>query len=160
MKSAYGFEIPEHDPELTHVGPGTPGGELLRRYWQPVCVSDDLQDLPKRVRILGEYLVAFRDGRGKAGLLFFRCSHRGTSLEYGRIEDRGIRCCYHGWLYDTEGNVLDMPLEPAESKFKERIQHPCYPVKEFGGLVFGYLDRSKKCRNSPFTISSFGKAVF
>jgi phenylpropionate dioxygenase-like ring-hydroxylating dioxygenase large terminal subunit len=108
-----------------------------------------LKDLPKRVRILGEDLVAFRDGRGNAGLLFFRCSHRGTSLEYGRVEDRGIRCCYHGWLYDTEGNVLDMPLEPAESKFKERIQHPCYPVKEFGGLVFAYLGPLEKMPELP-----------
>ena len=86
MKSAYGFQIPREDTELTHVGPGTPCGELMRRYWQPVCLSQDLKDLPKRVRILGEDLVAFRDRKGRPGLLFFRCSHRGTSLEYGRIE--------------------------------------------------------------------------
>jgi hypothetical protein len=80
MRSAYGFTIPEHDPELTHVGAGTPGGELLRRYWQPVCVSEDLKDLPKRVRILGEDLVVFRDDKGRPGLLFFRCSHRRIDL--------------------------------------------------------------------------------
>ena len=77
MRSAYGFKIPEIDPELTRVGPGTPCGELMRRYWQPVCLSRDLGDLPKRIRILGEDLVAFRDGEGRPGLLFFRCSHRG-----------------------------------------------------------------------------------
>ena len=77
MRSAYGFEIPSEDVELTHVGPGTPGGEFMRRYWQPVCASEDLKDLPKRIRILGEELVAFRDGEGHPGLLLFRCSHRG-----------------------------------------------------------------------------------
>lgn len=139
MRSAYGLHVPEIDPELTRVGPGTPCGELMRRYWQPVCTSRNLGDLPRRIRILGEDLVAFRDGSGRPGVLFFRCSHRGTSLEYGRIEEQGIRCCYHGWLYDVAGNVLDMPLEPADSKVKEHLQHPCYPVQEFGGLVFAYM---------------------
>jgi nitrite reductase/ring-hydroxylating ferredoxin subunit len=95
--------------------------------------------LPKAVRLLGEDLVAFRDGQGRAGLLFFRCSHRGTSLEYGRVEERGLRCCYHGWLYDVEGKILEMPLEPANNPFLKQIQHPCYPVREFGGLVFAYM---------------------
>ena len=144
MKSAYGLKIPEPDYELTLVGPGTPCGELMRRFWQPVCLSDDLKDLPKRLRILGEDLVAFRDGRGKAGLLFFRCSHRGTSLEYGRVEERGLRCCYHGWLYDVEGNILEMPLEPANNPFLKQIRHPCYPVREFGGLVFAYMGSLEK----------------
>ena len=139
MRSAYGFQIPREDPQITHIGPGTPAGELLRRYWHPVCLSADLKDLPKRVRILGEDLVAFRDGRGQPGLLFFRCSHRGTSLEYGRIEECGLRCCYHGWLYDTEGRVLEMPMEPADSTFKDKVQQPGYPVQEYGGLVFAYL---------------------
>jgi len=139
MKSAYGLKIPEPDPELTRVGSGTPCGELMRRYWQPVCLSADLKDLPKPVKILGEDLIAFRDGQGRAGLLFFRCSHRGSSLEYGRVEDRGLRCCYHGWLYDVEGNILEMPLEPAPNPFLKQIQHPCYPVREFGGLVFAYM---------------------
>jgi len=84
-------------------------------------------------------LIAFRDGQGRAGLFFLRCSHRGTSLEYGRVEERGLRCCYHGWLYDFEGNVLEMPLEPANNPFLKQIQHPCYPVREFGGLVFAYM---------------------
>jgi phenylpropionate dioxygenase-like ring-hydroxylating dioxygenase large terminal subunit len=149
MKSAYGFKIPEPDPELTRIGPGTPCGELMRRYWQPVCLSADLEDLPKPVRILGEDLIAFRDGQGRAGLLFSRCSHRGTSLEYGRVEERGLRCCYHGWLYDVEGNVLEMPLEPAKNPFLKQIQHPCYPVREFGGLVFAYMGPLDKIAEFP-----------
>jgi phenylpropionate dioxygenase-like ring-hydroxylating dioxygenase large terminal subunit len=149
MKSAYGLKIPEPDYELTSVGPGTPGGDLLRRYWMPVCLSEDLKDVPKRIRLLGEDLIVFRDGQGNAGLLFFRCSHRGTSLEYGKIEERGIRCCYHGWLYDVTGNILDMPLEPADSPFKNHIQHPCYPVKEFGGLVFAYMGPLDKMPEFP-----------
>jgi phenylpropionate dioxygenase-like ring-hydroxylating dioxygenase large terminal subunit len=80
-----------------------------------------------------------RDGQGRAGVVFFRCSHRGTSLEYGRVEERGLRCCYHGWLYDVEGKILEMPLEPANNPFLKQIQHPCYPVREFGGLVFAYM---------------------
>jgi phenylpropionate dioxygenase-like ring-hydroxylating dioxygenase large terminal subunit len=149
MRSAYGLKIPEPDPFLTRVGPGTPCGELMRRYWQPVCLSADLKDLPKPVRILGEDLVAFRDGEGRAGLLFYRCSHRGTSLEYGRIERRGLRCCYHGWLYDVEGNVLEMPLEPAANPFLKQIQHPCYPLREFGGLAFAYMGPMEKMPEFP-----------
>jgi phenylpropionate dioxygenase-like ring-hydroxylating dioxygenase large terminal subunit len=121
----------------------------MRRYWQPICLSADLGDLPKTVRILGEDLIAFRDGRGRAGLLFFRCSHRGTSLEYGRVEERGLRCCYHGWLYDIEGNVLEMPLEPSSNPFLKQIQHPCYPVREFGGLVFAYMGPLEKMPEFP-----------
>ena len=149
MKSAYGLKIPDPDPDLTRVGPGTPCGELMRRYWQPVCLSADLADLPKKVRILGEDLIAFRDGQGRAGLLFFRCSHRGTSLEFGRVEERGLRCCYHGWLYDVEGNVIEMPLEPAVNPFLKQIQHPAYPVREFGGLVFAYLGPLEKIPQFP-----------
>jgi len=149
MKSAYGLRIPEPDAGLTRVGPGTACGELMRRYWQPVCLSADLKDVPKPVRILGEDLIAFRDGRGRAGLLFFRCSHRGTSLEYGRIEERGIRCCYHGWLYDVEGTILEMPLEPAGNPFLKQIQHPCYPIREFGGLLFAYMGPLDKMPEFP-----------
>ena len=149
MKSAYGLRIPEPDAGLTRVGPGTACGELMRRYWQPVCLSADLKDVPKPVRILGEDLIAFRDGRGRAGLLFFRCSHRGTSLEYGRLEERGIRCCYHGWLYDVEGTILEMPLEPAGNPFLRQIQHPCYPIREFAGLVFAYMGPLDKMPEFP-----------
>src|SRR5439155_20771525 len=134
------------------VGSGTPWGELIRRYWQPVCLSADLKDLPKPVRILGEDLVAFRDGEGKVGLLFFRCSHRGTSLEYGRVETRGLRCCYHGWLYDVEGNVLEMPLEPAGNPFLTQIQHPCNPFPGSGGWGSAYLGHLRKLLRFPVYI--------
>lgn len=139
MKPAYGRAIPKENEELTHVGPGTPMGELLRGYWQPVGVSDELTDLPKRTRILGEDLVLFRDKNGRPGLLDLHCSHRGTSLEWGRIEDEGIRCCYHGWLFDVEGRVIEMPCEPPSYAQRRRIEHPAYPVMEFGGLVFAYM---------------------
>ena len=102
-------DSPQEDVELTHVGPGTPCGEYLRRFWQPVAHSDELKDLPLRIRIMGEDLVVFRDGAGRAGLLELHCSHRGTSLEFGRVEKQGLRCCYHGWLYDITGEILETP---------------------------------------------------
>ena len=104
------------DAGLTRVGRGTPCGEYLRRHWQPVALSDHLRDLPVAIRILGEDLVVFRDGEGRAGLLERYCSHRNTSLEFGKIEARGLRCCYHGWHYDIDGRILDMPGEPVGSR--------------------------------------------
>ena len=131
--------IPQENVELTHVTLGTPMGELLRRYWQPVCLSSDIDELPKYAKILGEELVAFRDKRGRVGVLDAHCAHRGTSLEYGRIEENGIRCCYHGWLYGTDGACLEQPGEPPASTQKSRIAQPAYPAQEFGGLVFAYM---------------------
>lgn len=135
----YHREVPDADPELTHVGPGTPCGEYFRRFWHPVGLSADLPDLPRRIRILGEDLVLFRDGRGRAGLLELHCSHRGTSLEFGAIEREGIRCCYHGWLYAVDGRILETPGEPADSTIKERFCHGAYPTLEYRGLVFAYM---------------------
>ena len=132
-------DIPKEDEGLTHVGPGTPCGEYLRRFWQPVVASDGLTDLPKALRILDEELVVFRDGSGKVGLLELHCSHRGTSLEFGLIEQEGIRCCYHGWLYGVDGKILDTPGEPPDSTYKERLCHGAYPVEEHYGLVFAYM---------------------
>ena len=132
-------EVPEHDRELTEVGPGTPCGEYLRRFWQPVARSSDLKDLPLRVRIMGEDLVLFRDRSGHTGLLQLHCSHRGTSLEFGVISEHGIRCCYHGWLYDVDGRILETPGEPADSPIRNRVWHGAYPTLEFGGLVFAYM---------------------
>lgn len=129
----------EEDRTLQQTGFGTPMGELLRRYWQPVCLSEELGELPKRIRILGEDLVAFRDGQGKAGLLYAHCIHRGASLEYGQIAEEGIRCCYHGWYFDTEGRCLDMPAEPLDSDYKDKVRQPWYPVREYHGLVFAYM---------------------
>ena len=97
---------------LTEVARGQPMGELLRRYWHPIGLVSDAGPTPKPVRVLGEDLILFRDGRGEAGLVEARCCHRGTTLYYGRVEERGIRCCYHGWLFDTQGRCLDQPCEP------------------------------------------------
>ena len=132
-------EVPPPDDELTRVGPGTPGGEYLRRFWQPVVFARDLGEVPLRIRIMGEDLVVFRDKSGRAGLLQLHCAHRGTSLEYGLIGERGIRCCYHGWVYDVDGRILETPGEPAASTLKERLCQGAYPVHEFGGLVFAYM---------------------
>ncbi|MSP68286.1 MAG: aromatic ring-hydroxylating dioxygenase subunit alpha [Alphaproteobacteria bacterium] len=127
------------DDELTRVGPGTPCGEYLRRFWHPVCHGAELRDTPHRLRILGEDLVAFRDSGGRVGLLHLHCCHRRASLEYGRIEARGLRCCYHGWLFDVDGRVLEMPAEPAESRLPEMVSQGAYPTREFAGLVFAYF---------------------
>jgi nitrite reductase/ring-hydroxylating ferredoxin subunit len=132
-------EIPEEDAELTHVGPGTPCGEYLRRFWQPVCFSDELNDLPLRLKILSEDLVAFRDKSGAAGLLELHCPHRGTSLEFGLIGEKGIRCCYHGWLFEVDGTILETPGEPADSTLKDRLFHGAYPIREYNGIVFAYM---------------------
>ena len=102
-------EVPSEDEDLTHVGPGTPCGEYFRRFWLPVARSEDLQDLPRRIRTLGEDLLVFRDRSGAVGLMELHCPHRGTSLEFGIIGDRGIRCCYHGWLMDVDGRILETP---------------------------------------------------
>jgi nitrite reductase/ring-hydroxylating ferredoxin subunit len=110
--SAYGRPAQHSNKLLTEVGPGTPCGELLRRYWHPIAPSAELRDLPRKVKILGEELVLFRDATGRAGLLYPRCKHRATSLFYGRIEPAGIRCCYHGWLFDVQGKCLEQPCEP------------------------------------------------
>ena len=131
--------LPEEDQELTRVGPGTPCGEYLRRFWQPVILASELGDLPRRVRILGEDLVAFRDRSGEIGLLEPYCPHRGTSLEFGLIADKGIRCCYHGWLFDVDGRILETPGEPADSTLKNRLCHGAYPVREYAGLVFAFM---------------------
>src|SRR5919106_6148816 len=129
----------EENETLTRVGPETPGGKMLRRYWHPIAFSKELQRRPKRRKLLGEDLVLFRDDHGKVGLLALRCSHRGTSLEFGHIEDGGLRCCYHGWLYDVEGRVLEQPGEPTDSTFRQRVRHPAYKAQELGGVIFVYM---------------------
>ena len=101
--TGYEMRKPAFKADLVQVGAGTPMGELLRRYWHPVGVGKDANAVPRRVRILGEDLILFRDGQGRAGLLHARCCHRGTTLYYGKVEQNGIRCCYHGWLFDPAG---------------------------------------------------------
>ncbi|HEY7165914.1 MAG TPA: Rieske 2Fe-2S domain-containing protein [Candidatus Binatia bacterium] len=131
----------EQNETLTRVGPRTPGGELLRRYWQPVGIASELTpEKPTQiVRILGETLVLFRDKKDRIGLLDDRCSHRGASLCYGRVEERGISCPYHGWLYDIKGDCLETPAEPRESNFHLTVKQRAYPVQEQAGLLWAYL---------------------
>ncbi len=131
----------EENEMLTRVGPGTPAGELLRRYWHPVAVAAELtEELPtKFVRILGEDLVLYRDKKGRVGLLADRCPHRGASLSYGRVEERGLACAYHGWLFGTNGNCLETPAEPPESKFHLTVKQKAYPVQKFVGFYWAYM---------------------
>jgi 5,5'-dehydrodivanillate O-demethylase oxygenase subunit len=131
----------EDNERLTGVEAGTPGGELLRRYWHPVAVVTELSDAQptKLVQLLGENLVLFKDKSGNVGLLADHCSHRGASLLYGRVEERGIACAYHGWLYDTQGDCLECPAEPAGSKFHLTVKHRAYPVLPHVGLYWAYL---------------------
>jgi len=131
----------EENERLTRVGPGTPAGELLRRYWQPVALSEELPHggAPMPVKILGEDLVLFRDNQGRPGLLGIHCAHRGADLSYGRVEDGGLRCIYHGWLYDIQGRCLDQPGEPGGSAHRDSIRHRAYPCREIGDFVFTYM---------------------
>ena len=151
--------VPAEDGTLTHVGPDTPCGEYMRRFWQPVCYADELKDLPLAVKILGEELVAFRDGSGAVGLLERHCPHRGTSLEFGLVGAKGIRCCYHGWLFDVDGTILETPGEPADSTLRHRLCHGAYPVHEAHGLVFGYMGPPEQMPGFP-TYDSFARPGF
>ena len=137
----------EENDELTRVGPGTPAGELLRRYWHPVCVAGELSaEKPiKPVTMLGEKLVVFRrppaDGESQPtyGLIKERCPHRGASLAFGRVDEEGIRCPYHGWKFSLAGKCLETPAEPPQSPLKNEVHQPAYPVEKFAGLLFAYL---------------------
>jgi len=133
--------LKEENERLTQVGPGTPGGEMMRRYWQPAALAEELPPggAPVPVRLLGEDLVLFRDDEGQPGLLGIHCAHRGADLSYGRLEDGGLRCIYHGWLYDRAGRCLEQPGEPAGSTFHERIRQTAYPCAEAGGMIFAYM---------------------
>jgi len=124
---------------LTKVGPGTPCGEMMRRYWWPIALAANVQKSPVPVKLLGEEFILFRDLHNRLGLLDLNCCHRGASLEFGRVEENGLRCCYHGWLYDTQGRCLDQPCEPPDSTYKTRVRQKAYAVREQSGLVFGYI---------------------
>ncbi len=137
--TAYGWQLPAHDAALTEVRAGTPMGELMRRYWHPVGLTADAGPEPRRVQVLGEELILFRDGQGRAGLVHPRCAHRGASLYYGRVEEQGIRCCYHGWLFDVRGHCLEQPCEPEGGALRHNVRQPWYPVQERYGLVWAYL---------------------
>jgi len=137
----------EENELLTRVGPGTAMGQLMRRYWIPALLSQEIPEAdcaPVRVRLLGEDLVAFRDSNGRVGLLGEHCAHRGTSLFFGRNEECGLRCIYHGWKYDVDGNVLETPAEPVESDFRKKLRHTAYPCQEIAGMIFAYMGPMEK----------------
>ncbi|MEA2638892.1 MAG: 5,5-dehydrodivanillate O-demethylase oxygenase subunit [Chloroflexota bacterium] len=131
----------EENEALIRVGPGTPAGELLRRYWFPIAFDQELTAAqPTRfVRLLGEDLILFKDKSGNAGLIQDHCAHRGASLLYGRVEERGIACAYHGWLYDTAGSCLECPAEPAGSMFHLTVKVQAYPIRRLAGCYWAYL---------------------
>jgi phenylpropionate dioxygenase-like ring-hydroxylating dioxygenase large terminal subunit len=127
---------------VCRVGPGTPMGNLMRQYWVPALLSSELpgpDSDPVRVVLLGEKLIAFRDSNGQVGLMENHCPHRGASLFFGRNEEAGLRCAYHGWKFDVQGSCIDMPNEPAESDFKTRVKAVAYPTQERNGLVWAYM---------------------
>src|SRR5437868_1530261 len=136
----------EDNEAVTRVGPGTLMGTLVRQYWLPAMLSSELPQPdsdPLRIMLLGEKLIAFRDTNGKVGLIQNHCPHRGASLFFGRNEEAGLRCVYHGWKFDVEGNCIDMPNEPAESDFKHKVKAVAYPTQERGGVVWAYLGPRK-----------------
>jgi phthalate 4,5-dioxygenase len=126
---------------LTRVGPGTPMGALMRQYWLPACLSSELaaDGDPLRLMLLGEGLIAFRDSAGRIGVLDHRCPHRCASLFFGRNEEGGLRCVYHGWKFDADGNCLDMPNLPADQDFRQKIKATAYRAAERGGVVYVYM---------------------
>jgi phthalate 4,5-dioxygenase oxygenase subunit len=131
----------EQNERVTRIGPGTPAGELMRRYWQPAALTEELSGNRPAVpvRLLGEDLVLFRDEEGRYGLLSRRCCHRGADLAFGRLEDGGLRCPFHGWLFDVDGACLEQPAEPAGSNFKNKVRQPSYPCIERNGVIFAYM---------------------
>ncbi len=139
------------DETFSHVGPSTLAGEYLRRFWHPVAMSSQLDTgYPVAVQILCEPLVVFRDLSGRVGVLHRHCAHRRASLEFGRIEQQGIRCCYHGWHFDIDGTILDTPGEPQDSAIRHQICQGAYPAVEFKGLVFAYLGPPELKPKFPF----------
>ena len=132
----------EENELLTRTGPGTRCGELMRRYWQPAALSEELPagGAPLPIKLLSEDLVLFRDDHGRAGLLGLHCAHRGADLSYARVEDGGLRCIYHGWLYDRRGRVIDMPGEAeGGARMRDSIRHLAYPCEERAGVIFAYM---------------------
>jgi 5,5'-dehydrodivanillate O-demethylase oxygenase subunit len=133
-------ESVEHNKILTQVGKGTPMGELMRRYWQPMAAADDMKNAwTRRVRLLGEDLVLFKDRQGRLGLIAEQCPHRRASFAFGIPTQDGIRCPYHGWEYSAEGKCLNQPNEPDNCAFRDKVATDAYPVQELGGVLFAYL---------------------
>ena len=132
----------EDNQFLTESGAGTPMGELLRRFWLPVLLSEELPEAdgpPKKIVVMGEELLAFRDSRGVVGVIDQHCPHRGANLWLGRVEECGIRCVYHGWKFDTEGACVDMPTSYPDLAAKDKIRIKSYPVREWGHMIWAYM---------------------
>ena len=132
----------EENHYVTRTGPGSPTGELFRRFWLPAMVPSELPEpdcTPVRLTLLNEKLIAFRDTNGQVGIVSENCPHRGASLFFGRNEECGLRCVYHGWKFDVTGACVDMPNEPAESNFKHKVQVRAYPTREWGGVIWIYM---------------------
>ena len=137
---------------MCKVGPGTPMGEVLRRFWAPILISEDLPEPdcnPKEVRLLGEDFVAFRDSNGEIGFVEALCPHRRAPLFYGRNEHEGLRCIYHGWKFDVEGNCVDMPSEPAQYEFAKKVRPIGFPTREWGGIIWAYIGPSDRIPELP-----------
>src|SRR5947199_9492255 len=127
---------------LTRSGTGPPMGELLRCFWMPALLSEELPERdgpPKKIKILGEDLLAFRDSNGRIGIVEPHCPHRGANLYYGRNEECGIRCAFHGWKFDVTGRRVDMPSEPEDSTFKDKVRARAYPCHDVNGVVWTYM---------------------
>jgi len=143
---------PSENERITRVGPGTPAGNLLRRYWQPACLSSELPEndgAPLRIRLLGENLIAFRDTEGKVGLVYAFCPHRRAPLFFGRNEECGLRCVYHGWKFDRDGNCVDMPSEPQGTTLQAKVKLLAYATVERGGLVWTYMGPKERMPPEP-----------
>ena len=141
----------EQNDLITLTDAGTPGGELMRRYWQPVALSEELSgDTPVPTRIFGEDLVLFRDPGGQPRLIGRYCPHRSVDLSYGRLDKGGLRCIYHGWLMSGDGRCLEQPGEPATSDYKDKIRHTAYPCHEAGGLILTYMGPGRPPRLPDF----------
>ncbi|MEA3024786.1 MAG: 5,5-dehydrodivanillate O-demethylase oxygenase subunit, partial [Alphaproteobacteria bacterium] len=136
----------EQNELLTRVGPGTPCGDMMRRYWHPIAAVSELEGHKwnKRIRLLGEDLVLYRDKQGRMGLIAEQCPHRRASLAYGMPTDDGIRCPYHGWEFGHQGQCLSQPNEPEKSSFKSKIKTPAYPVEEMGGMFWAYMGSAEE----------------
>jgi len=137
----------EENDLLTRVGPNTPMGEMMRRYWMPICTTAQLPEpdcAPLRTQLLGEWFVVFRNSDGVVGVLDELCMHRGVSLALGRVENNGIRCLYHGWKFGIDGTIQEMPNHPNSASFREKMKANSYPVREEGGLVWTYIGPKEK----------------
>ena len=138
----------EENELLCRIEGDAPMGQLMRRHWQPVCLSEEVSEAdgsPVRAKMFGEPLVVFRDTDGRVGVMDEFCPHRRASLFFGRNEECGLRCLYHGWKMDVEGNVIEMVSEPAESTMAQKVKHRAYPVEEWGGFVWRTWGRRRRC---------------